>query len=54
MDTDPPMCLDYIFYKGDGIKIEKVIKTGDQPDPSDPTIYGSDHMALVADFDITL
>jgi hypothetical protein len=50
MDTDPPMCLDYIWVKGDLQITDCYIDKASQTcDPKDPTIYGSDHMALVAD-----
>ncbi len=53
MDTDPPMCLDYIFFKGDGVKVHKATRLADKPDDKDPTIYGSDHLAISVDFEIT-
>ena len=63
MDPDPPCTVDYIFYRGGKIKTSpessrvKLIYSkvmGDKHDPSDHTIYGSDHYPLVAEFEITL
>ena len=50
MDKDPPMCLDYIWVKGNvtiaNCQLDKASQTCD---PNDPTVFGSDHMALVVD-----
>jgi endonuclease/exonuclease/phosphatase family metal-dependent hydrolase len=57
MDPDPPCTVDYIFYReGQGQQVELTYAKlmGDSPDPKDPTIYGSDHFPLIADFEIKL
>ena len=54
MDTDPPGTLDFIWYRGRGVKVLDVQKMGDKHDLKDPTIYGSDHYPLVAEFEISL
>ena len=53
MDTDPPGTFDYIFYKGRGINPVLSEIRGDQPSENDKTIYGSDHMAVVTEFNIS-
>jgi len=53
MDTDPGGTLDFIFYKGPNVKVNSITRMGGRCDPKDPTIYGSDHFALVADFEFT-
>ena len=51
MDTDPAMCLDYIFYRGpDTLQPTSASLAGNVAHPNDSTIYPSDHMALVCDF----
>ena len=51
MDTDPAMCLDYVFYRGpDSLVPVTASLMGTQCLPIDQTIYPSDHMALVIDF----
>jgi endonuclease/exonuclease/phosphatase (EEP) superfamily protein YafD len=59
MDTDPPMTLDYIFYRvGHGSDTDTHIKVlgskrmGDRKDENDPTILGSDHFPIATDFEI--
>lgn len=52
MDTDPAACLDFIFYKGKGIRPISSVRLGDKPEPKDPTIYGSDHYPIVSEFEI--
>jgi len=52
MDNDPPMCLDYIFFKGPGITPTSIIIAGTTPHSEDVTLYPSDHKALVCDFEI--
>lgn len=60
MDTDPPCTVDYIFYrpgKGmapDAVKLKYAKVMGDAHDPEDHTIYGSDHLPLVAEFDLKI
>lgn len=52
MDTDPPLCLDFMFYRGaPTLRPVKAVLMGKECLPSDPTIYPSDHMALVVDFE---
>ncbi|MCK9520716.1 MAG: endonuclease/exonuclease/phosphatase family protein [Dehalococcoidia bacterium] len=49
MDTDgDPACLDYIWVHGD-IRVEGASIGANKPAPGDPTLYPSDHFALVAD-----
>lgn len=53
MDTDgDPNCLDYIWVRGratvDGARV-----AANEPSPGDPTIYPSDHFALVAELNIS-
>ena len=50
MDTDPPATLDFIWLKGDKVKVAKSERMGGRPDEADNTIYGSDHFPLVTDF----
>ncbi len=60
MDTDPPLTVDFIFYrvgkgknKGDldnHIKILKSTRMGAMKDPNDSTICGSDHFSIVSEF----
>ena len=51
MDTDPPLCLDYIFYKGSESLVPVSAElAGNVCHPQDTTLYPSDHMALVCDF----
>lgn len=54
MDTDPPGTFDYIFVKGSGFEIKSCDVLAKQCLQSDPTIYGSDHMAIAAQIEITL
>lgn len=51
MDLDPPASLDFIFYKGTGVKVLTCSRMGERHEPSDSTIYGSDHFPLVANFE---
>jgi endonuclease/exonuclease/phosphatase family metal-dependent hydrolase len=50
MDTDPPLTCDYIFVRG---KCEIVSCMVDPASAkchvNDPTIYASDHVAVLAD-----
>ena len=59
MDTDPPLAVDFIFYrvgitaKGDiekHIKIVKSQRMGEMKAPTDPTLCGSDHFSILSDF----
>ena len=48
MDTDgDPGCLDYIWVRG-SVRVESAWLAFDRPDPEDPTIYPSDHIAIAA------
>ena len=49
-DLDPAMCLDYIFFKGDGVEITSAELTADKCVPGDTSLYASDHRAIVCDF----
>ena len=52
MDTDgDPNCLDYIWFTG-AVRLHDVRLAADQHPPEDPTIYPSDHFAIVADVTI--
>ena len=49
MDTDgDPNCLDYIWFRG-SVSLKKVWIAANQHPPEDPTIYPSDHFAIVAE-----
>lgn len=49
MDTDgDPNCLDYIWFSGE-VALRTVALAANQNPPGDPTIYPSDHFAIVAD-----
>lgn len=48
MDTDgDPACLDYIWLRGN-IAVTGAHVAANEPAPNDPTLYPSDHFALVA------
>jgi endonuclease/exonuclease/phosphatase family metal-dependent hydrolase len=52
MDTDgPPGCLDYIWLRGD-VRVIDARLAFDRPDPTDPTLYPSDHLGLAAHLEI--
>ena len=52
MDTDPAMCLDYVFYRGpDSLRPVSAEISGDIHAPGDITLYPSDHKALVCEFE---
>ena len=53
MDTDPPGIFDFIFYRGEGIKVINSKRMGENHEPLDKTIYGSDHFAIVSEFEIS-
>ena len=54
MDMDPPCTVDYIFFRRGPacpeVKLTHAKVMGDSHDPADHTIYGSDHLPLVAEF----
>ena len=54
MDTDPPGTFDYVFVKGTGYRIKQTEVKGRKCDVRDGTIYGSDHLAIVADVEIEI
>ncbi len=46
MDTDgDPACLDYIWVRG-AVTVESARLIFDRPDPTDPTLYASDHLGI--------
>lgn len=52
MDTDgPPACLDYLWLQGD-VRAVNATLAANEPSPVDPTLYPSDHFALVADVEV--
>lgn len=52
MDTDgEPNCLDYIWVRG-SIRVLSAAVAANEHAPEDPTLYPSDHFALVADVEI--
>lgn len=49
MDVDgDPNCLDYIWFEGE-VALHRVSLAANQHPPHDPTIYPSDHFAIVAE-----
>jgi endonuclease/exonuclease/phosphatase (EEP) superfamily protein YafD len=50
MDTDGEGTFDYIWYKGPNFAPVNAVVAGKNASPTDNTIYGSDHMAVYADF----
>lgn len=53
MDTDgDPNCLDYIWFSG-GVRIESARVAANQNPASDPTIYPSDHFAIIAEVEVS-
>ena len=53
MDTDPPLTTDYIFYKGPcKVKRCEVATITTKHAKGDPSLYASDHVAIVCDIDI--
>jgi len=42
---------DYIWYKGENVRALAVKLVGDKPKPDDNTLYASDHLGLVAEFE---
>ena len=52
MDTEgDPNCLDYIWYQG-RVRVHSARVAANQPAPNDPTLYPSDHFALVAEVEV--
>jgi hypothetical protein len=52
MDTDgDPNCLDYIWLSGSVRVLSARVAANEHP-PHDPTIYPSDHYALVAEVEV--
>ena len=52
MDTEgDPNCLDYIWVRGE-IRVLSAAVAANQPAPGDPTLYPSDHFAIVADVEV--
>lgn len=46
MDTEgDPACLDYVWVRG-AVRVESARLAFDRPDPDDPTLYPSDHLAI--------
>ena len=52
MDTDgDPDCLDYIWVRG-AVRVVDARLAWDRPDPTDPTLYPSDHLGISAHLEI--
>ncbi len=52
MDTDgEPECLDYIWVRG-AIRVSEARLAFDRPDPTDPTLYPSDHFGVAAGLEV--
>lgn len=52
MDTDgDPDCLDYIWVRG-AIRVVDCRLVFDRPDPTDPTLYPTDHLGLAAHLEV--
>src|SRR5207245_7005900 len=52
MDTDgEPDCLDYIWLRG-AVAVTDCRLVFDRPDPTDPTLYPSDHFGVAAHLEI--
>jgi len=52
MDTDgDPDCLDYIWVRGT-VRVVDARLAWDRPDPTDPTLYASDHIGIAAHLEI--
>jgi endonuclease/exonuclease/phosphatase family metal-dependent hydrolase len=52
MDTDgDPDCLDYIWVRG-AARVVDARLAWDRPDPTDPTLYPSDHLGISAHLEI--
>ena len=53
MDTDGvPSCFDYIWLRG-SVRAISARVAADTPPPDDPTIYPSDHFAVVTEVDVS-
>ena len=51
IDKDPPGTFDYIFYKGpSNLTPLSAELSGDAAREGDPSVYGSDHLAVCATF----
>ena len=52
MDTEgDPNCLDYIWFSG-RVRIESARVAANEHAPADPTMYPSDHFAIVAEVEV--
>jgi endonuclease/exonuclease/phosphatase family metal-dependent hydrolase len=52
MDTDgDPDCLDYIWVRG-AVRVVDARLAWDRPDPTDPTLYASDHLGISVHLEI--
>ena len=51
MDTDPPLTTDYVWVSS-GVKVVGAILAANKPHPADPSVYPSDHVAVLADIAI--
>ena len=52
MDTDgDPDCLDYIWVRG-AVKVADARLAWDRPDPTDSTLYASDHLGISAHLEV--
>jgi hypothetical protein len=61
MDTDPPLTVDFIFFRVGHGKVDDAKKhlnvissqrMGEKESDTDPTIKGSDHFPIVTEFEI--
>lgn len=46
----PKFILDYIWYRGEAVQPMKAKIIADQPHPTDPDTYASDHKGIYAEF----
>ena len=51
MDHDAPDVFDYVYFKGSATPVGSRI-WANQPHVNDATLFASDHVGVVADFDI--
>ncbi len=51
VDVGPPACLDYVWVRG-AVRVAGARLACDTPAPDDPTLYASDHFAIVAELDV--
>ena len=49
-DPDPPACLDYIFFRGEGLEVTSATIGGTEEVPGKASLWASDHRNLVCDF----